>query len=642
MLSVAWLIPLLPFIAFWAILFRGRRLPGEGAYVAIGALGLSGLISLVILGQVIAGATYEASRTWAVMGRYAFEIGYRIDPLAAVMLFVVTVVGSLIFIYSTGYMHGDPRYPRFFAYLSLFAASMLTLVLANNFLLLYAGWEGVGLCSYLLIGFWFERPAAARASMKAFLTTRVGDLFMFVGILVLFASVGSLHFGTLFAAVTAGQLAGPLLTLAAILVFGGAVGKSAQVPLHVWLPDAMEGPTPVSALIHAATMVAAGVYLVARTYPLFFGSPDHTALTVVAYIGGITAIMAATIGIVQDDIKRVLAYSTISQLGYMMLGLGVLGYTAGVFHLMTHAFFKALLFLGAGSVIHAMDTNDMKAMGGLARAMPTTFATMLIGSLALAGVPPLAGFWSKDEILLEAFHHDRILFYLGAAGAFVTAFYVFRMIFLTFSGSLRSHGAHPHESPKVMTVPLTILASFSVVIGLVGAPWPVVGNLFHRFVHFEAAEAVPFDLSFALLSTGIALAGVLAASVIYWWKWVPSASLRRLFAPLYSVLVHKYWWDELYTFAIIQPTLWAARQLRTFDIYVIDGAVNAVGLIFVGLARLYRIVDLYVVDGAVNLVGWITQAIGNALRPIQTGRVENYLLVIALGVIALAVLGVIR
>jgi NADH-quinone oxidoreductase subunit L len=274
--------------------------------------------------------------------------------------------------------------------------------------------------------------------------------------------------------------------------------------------------------------------------------------------------------------------------------------------------------------------------------MPTTFATMLIGSLALAGVPPLAGFWSKDEILLEAFHHDRILFYLGAAGAFVTAFYVFRMIFLTFSGSLRSHGAHPHESPKVMTVPLTILASFSVVIGLVGAPWPVVGNLFHRFVHFEAAEAVPFDLSFALLSTGIALAGVLAASVIYWWKWVPSASLRRLFAPVYSVLVHKYWWDELYTFAIIQPTLWAARQLRTFDIYVIDGAVNAVGLIFVGLARLYRIVDLYVVDGAVNLVGWITQAIGNALRPIQTGRVENYLLVIALGVIALAVLGVIR
>ncbi|HET6946281.1 MAG TPA: NADH-quinone oxidoreductase subunit L, partial [bacterium] len=395
MLSSAWIIPVLPFLAFWLIILFGRRLPGEGAYVAIGAMGIDALLSIAILVQVLGGATYQANMVWAVLGDRALEIGYQIDPLTAVMLIVVTVVGSLIFIYSIGYMHGDPRYPRFFAYMSLFAASMLTLVLANNLLLLYVGWEGVGLCSYLLIGFWFERPSAARAAIKAFVTTRIGDTFMFVGILLIFFTVGTLQFDQIFEAVEAGHLAGATLTLAALLLFGGAVGKSAQVPLHVWLPDAMEGPTPVSALIHAATMVAAGVYLVARTYLLFFGSPDHGALTVVAWIGGITALMAATIGIVQDDIKRVMAYSTISQLGYMMMGLGVLGFTAGVFHLMTHAFFKALLFLAAGSVIHAMHTNDMKEMGGLGRVMPWTYGTMLVGALALSGVPPFAGFWSK-------------------------------------------------------------------------------------------------------------------------------------------------------------------------------------------------------------------------------------------------------
>ncbi len=641
-MQVAWLIPLLPFIAFWVILFRGRRLPGEGAYVAVGALGLSCCLALVILGQVLAAGRYEATFVWAALGGQAFQIGYAVDPLTAVMLFVVTGVGSLIFIYYIGYMHGDPRYPLFFAYLSLFAASMLTLVLAKDFLLFYAGWEGVGLCSYLLIGFWFERPAAARASLKAFVTTRVGDFFMFLGILLIFFTVGSLQFGAVFQAVEAGRLAGPLLTLAAVLIYGGAVGKSAQVPLHVWLPDAMEGPTPVSALIHAATMVAAGVYMVARTYPLFFSSPNQTALTVVAYVGGITAIMAATIGIVQDDIKRVLAYSTISQLGYMMLGLGVLGYTAGVFHLVTHAFFKALLFLAAGSVIHAMQTNDMKQMGGLAKPMRTTYVTMLIGALALAGVPPFAGFWSKDEILLETYHHDRILFYLGAVGAFVTAFYVFRMIFYTFTGSLRSHGAHPHESPKVMTVPLGILAGFSALIGLLGAPWPVVGNLFHRFVHFGAGQAGPFDPRFAALSTGIAGAGILAAAVVYHWGWVSSATLRRTLAPLYSLLVHKYWWDEFYSYTVVRPVLWVARCLRTFDVYVIDGAVNAIGIVFVWLSRLYRVFDLYVVDGVVNFVGWLATATGGVLRHIQTGRAQNYLLLIALGVIALALIGITR
>ena len=639
MLETAWLIPVLPFLAFWLIIFFGRRLPGEGAYVAIGAMVVDALWSIAILGASLGGRTYEANVVWAVMGGRAIEIGYQIDPLTAVMLNVVTIVGSLIFIYSIGYMHGDPRYPRFFAYMSLFAASMLTLVLANNLLLLYVGWEGVGLCSYLLIGFWFERPSAARASMKAFITTRVGDLFMFIGILLIFFTVGSLNFTAVFEAVEGGALVGTTLTLAALLLFGGAVGKSAQIPLHVWLPDAMEGPTPVSALIHAATMVAAGVYLVARSYLLFFASPDHGALTVVAYVGGLTALMAATIGIVQTDIKRVMAYSTISQLGYMMMGLGVLGYTAGVFHLMTHAFFKALLFLAAGSVIHAMNTNDMKEMGGLAKVMPRTYWTMLIGSLALAGVPPFAGFWSKDEILLEAFHNNPALFWIGLAGAFITAFYIFRMMFLTFGGRLRS-AAHPHESPAVMTVPLLVLAGFSAVIGFVGAPW--WGNPFHHFVSFEAAEGVPFDLTLALISTVVAGAGIFTAAAVYHWQWVPSESLRRAAGPLYTLLVRKYYWDEFYQWTVVRPLMWMARRLRTFDVYVIDGAVNAVGMIFVWLARFYRIFDLYVVDGAVNLVGWVTKAVGGVLRYAQTGAPQNYLLAIALGVILLIVGGIIR
>ena len=643
MLEYAWIIPVLPFIGFWWILFAGRGAPGQGAYVAIGALAASAALSLVAFVQVLAGGRYEANAVWAILFDRPLEIGYRVDPLTTVMLLVVTVVGSLIFIYSIGYMHGEPRYPRFFAYMSLFAASMLLLVLANNFLTLYIGWELVGLCSYLLIGFWFERPAAARASMKAFVTTRVGDFFMFLGILLIFLQLGTLNFEQIFEEVRAGHLTGGLLMLAAGLIFGGAVGKSAQVPLHVWLPDAMEGPTPVSALIHAATMVAAGIYLVARTYTLFFGATGTTGqemLTVVAYIGGITALMAATIGVVQDDIKRVMAYSTISQLGYMMMGLGVLGFTAGVFHLMTHAFFKALLFLAAGSVIHAMHTNDIKQMGGLGKVMPVTYLTMLAGGLALAGVPPFAGFWSKDEILLEVYNADLVLFILGAAGAFLTAFYIFRMIIYTFTGTLRSRDAHPHESPRVMTVPLIILAIFSTVIGFAGAPW--WDNPFHQFVHFEGAEGRGFDSGFAAISTAIAAAGVLAALAVYRWRWVSSAALRRAFGPLYTAVVHKYYWDELYQFAVVRLVVWAARRLRTFDVYVLDGAVNALGAITVWFARLYRVFDLYVVDGVVNLVGWAAKTTGGVLRYMQTGRPQNYLLVIALGVIALVVVGVIR
>jgi NADH-quinone oxidoreductase subunit L len=647
MRELAWLIPVFPLAAFGLITAFGQRLPGRGATVAIAGIVLAAILSVGIFIQSLGHAeAYELNVRWVPYGQAALDLGLRVDNLTTIMLLVVTVVGSMIFIYSVGYMQDDPRFARFFAHMSLFAASMLLLVLANNLLFLYAGWELVGLCSYLLIGFYFEKPSAARASMKAFITTRVGDLFMFLGILLIFVALGTFRFEEIFARVHAGALDGltvgglPLLTVAAVLLFGGAVGKSAQVPLHTWLPDAMEGPTPVSALIHAATMVAAGVYMVARTYLLFFESAGHAALNVVAWIGAITALMAATIAVVQDDIKRVLAYSTISQLGYMMLGLGMLGYTAGMFHLMTHAFFKALLFLGAGSVIHAMHTNDIKEMGGLARIMPSTYWTFLIGTLALAGVPPFAGFWSKDEILLEAFHHHRGLYAMGLAAAFLTAFYMFRVVFYTFSGTLRSRQAHPHESPAVMTRPLWVLAGFSVVIGLVGAPF--FGNPFHHYLHFEGIEAPAFGVGVALVSVLAAGAGIAAAAAVYYWKIVPSASLRHAAGPLFALVSNKYYFDELYAAVFVRPTVAISRFLRTFDVYVIDLAVNLFGFAGVGLARLYRTFDLYVVDGVVNLLGGVTRTVGGTLRYVQTGRAQNYLLAIALGVIVLLAAGLFR
>ncbi len=647
MRDLIWLIPLFPLLAFCAIVAFGRRLPGASSYVAVAGIGASALVSIGLFLEMLGGGPpAQLSLRWMILGEWPLDLGFRVDQLSALMLLVVTVVGSMIFVYSIGYMHGDPRFPRFFAYLSLFAASMLLLVLADNLLLLYAGWELVGLCSYLLIGFYFERPSAARASMKAFITTRVGDFFMFLGILLIFLHLGTFQFEEIFARVREGALSGatlggvPLLTLVAVLLFGGAVGKSAQVPLHTWLPDAMEGPTPVSALIHAATMVAAGVYMVARTYTLFFESGGQTALHVVAYVGGVTALMAATIAVVQDDIKRVLAYSTISQLGLMMLGLGMLGYTAGMFHLMTHAFFKALLFLGAGSVIHAVHTNSIKEMGGLARVMPSTYWTFLIGALALAGVPPFAGFWSKDEILLETFHHSPVLFAVAALTSFLTAFYMFRVVFYTFGGTLRKHDAHPHESPPVMTRPLWVLAFFAVFVGLVGAP--AFGAPIKHFIEFEGIKHVPFSAGLALLSTGIAGAGIFLAALVYHWKVIPASGLRRAAGPLYALVEGKYFFDEVYAVAVVRPTLWVAGSLRKFDIYVVDGIVNLAGVAGLRVARLYRVFDLYVVDGVVNLVGWMAKAMGGVLRYVQTGRVENYLLAIALGVIVLAAAGLLR
>jgi len=622
MTHVAWIIPLFPLAAFAAVMFWGERLPGRGAYVSIAGIVLAAVAGIAVLFEVLGGARADLTYPWAVLGARPLVVGFVVDPLAAVMLAMVGVVASLITIYSVGYMHGDPRFPRFFAYLSLFQFSMLFLVLADNFLFMYAGWELVGLCSYLLIGFWFERPAAARAALKAFVTTRVGDFSMMIGILILFLHTGTLAFTGVFHGIEAGQIGGPVLTLAAILVFGGAVGKSAQIPLHVWLPDAMEGPTPVSALIHAATMVAAGVYLVARTYPLFLLSQGHQALQVVAYVGGITALFAATMGVVEDDIKRVLAYSTVSQLGYMFMGLGVLTYSAGMFHLITHAFFKALLFLGAGSVIHVVATNNMKEMGGLARAMPVTFWTFLVATLALTGIPPFSGFFSKDAILMAAYTHDKVLWGLGTLGAFVTALYMGRLIWYTFAGAFRGGapvpggsgagghtGGHLHESPAVMTVPLVILAAGSIALGFLEHP-------FDRFVHFEGVEAAPFHLGVLVGSVLAALAGWGAAGAIYYWRIIPSGSLRQGFRPLYTLLVRKYYVDDLYGWVFLRA----------------GGAV-------VWLAGAF---DRYIVDGLVNAAGWVTAQLGLVLRYLQTGREENYLLLIFLSVVVIVLVRFVR
>ncbi len=491
--GVIFAIILLPLFSFLAISFVLRPFfnhrPQLSWYTAIGAIGASLLLSIWTLmevsaaeGHVLTMPNYE----WLAIGDTVIRIGVTVDALAAVMLIVVTVVSLMVQVYSRAYMHGDGGYVRYFAFMSLFTASMLGLVLADNLLFLFLFWEGVGLCSYLLIGFWFHKPEAARAAMKAFVVTRLGDFGFLVAILLLYAKTGTFDIGELQHLALAGTLGGTVLTWAAIGVFSGAVGKSAQFPLHTWLPDAMEGPTPVSALIHAATMVAAGVYLVARLFPIF--ASDAMAITTVAVIGGFTAIFAATMGLVMNDIKRVLAYSTISQLGYMMLGLGVvgmavsngiipvehglaLGVAVGIFHLFTHAFFKALLFLGAGSVSHATGTFDMRRMGGLRRAMPWTYFMFLIASLSLAGIWPLAGFWSKEGILTHAQDSAPVLFYLAIITVFMTAFYMFRVIFLTFAGEYRGQveeGHVPHESPLMMLLPMGVLAILAVVAGWLG------------------------------------------------------------------------------------------------------------------------------------------------------------------------------
>ncbi|MDO8748494.1 MAG: NADH-quinone oxidoreductase subunit L [Candidatus Omnitrophota bacterium] len=635
MVNYAYLIPLFPLLAFAVNIFWGRRLKAKSAPVAILAMLGSLVISCLILKEVITGKTLEQSVEWFKVGRYSFEAGFLVDPLSAMMLCVVTLVGLLVEVYSIGYMRGDKRYHLFFAYVSLFIFSMLGLVLSNNLIQTYVFWELVGVCSYLLISFWFEKKSAADAGKKAFITNRIGDAGFFLGLSTLFYYLGTANFTQISQRLMHHPegLSQGILALAAVLIFCGAVGKSAQFPLHVWLPDAMEGPTPVSALIHAATMVAAGVYLVARSYAVF--AAGHLSLEVVSYIGIITSFMAGSIALVQTDIKRILAYSTVSQLGYMMIALGVGGYSAGVFHLMTHAFFKALLFLCAGSVIHACGVQDIRQMGGLFGKMKVTATTCLIGCLAISGVPPLSGFWSKDEILLSVYNSgNRVLYGLTLIVAFMTAFYMFRLLFLTFFGKPREK-LHIHKPAPTMDWPLIILAVFSIFSGFVGSP--LMGHAFSRFIYFHPEHTEP-NYMVMISSVIVGLAGISLAWVFYILSPALPAALAKNFQPVYNLLLNKYWIDEIYDRFIIQPFLRLTKFAFSFDRYLIDGAVNLTGTSCVAVSRVKGWIDKYIVDGLVNLIALVVGALGEVFRRLQTGLIQNYILLIFTGVVVIVFL----
>ncbi|WP_406678309.1 NADH-quinone oxidoreductase subunit L [Moorella sp. ACPs] len=611
MIKYAWLIPVFPAIAFPIIVFLTRKVRHLSALVAIAAIAASFVMAVGVLREVfLLGITMEKPVEYAVPwlqipGLLKIEAGILIDPLTAVMLLVVTLVALLVEIYSVGYMHGDPGFSNFFSYLSLFSASMLGLVLANNYFMIFFFWELVGLCSYLLIGFYYHKHAAARAGLKAFVTNRVADFGFMLGFFFLFAMFGTFNFRELAEAIPGYQNTG-FLALAAALVFIGPIGKSAQFPLHVWLPDAMEGPTPVSALIHAATMVAAGVYLLARAYVLFASLPG--ILLLVAYVGGFTALLAATIAVAQRDIKRILAYSTMSQLGYMVMAMGVGNMTAGMFHLMTHAFFKALLFLGAGSVIHALEEQDIFRMGGLYKDMKITAGTFVLAALALAGLPPLAGFWSKDEILAATFDHGFTgLYILGTLVAFLTAFYMFRLIFVAFFGDRRA-GLHGHESPLTMTVPLIILAVLTVVVGFVGTPFTDHG--FSTFVYYGEPHHAEPNYAVMLISVIVSLAGIGLAWLFYGRPSDVPEKLANRYRSIYTLLVNKYYIDEIY--------MWLFRR------------------VVLGLSEAFNWHDRHVVDGIFDGVGDMTRISGRKLRLLQTGNLQTYALVIFTAVVIIA------
>jgi NADH-quinone oxidoreductase subunit L len=668
-----WLIPALPALAAGLSALARQRNRKFAASLAIGSMGLSFLLSLCALAHTLSSSGQgETAKEvfnfpWLQYGGEWLKLGWMLDPLTAVMLVMVTFVGLLIFIYSTGYMAHDENFTRFFCFLSLFAAAMLGVVIANSLLLLFMCWELVGLTSYLLIGFWYQRPAAAAAAKKAFITTRIGDLAFLVGMVWLYSQAGTLLFydhgaGCLEHSALAGLVAQTTSigmvasTGIALLIFAGAVGKSGQVPLHVWLPDAMEGPTPVSALIHAATMVAAGVFLVARVYPLMEAhsgislvASSTTALQVVTWIGAITAVFAALIAVAQDDIKRILAYSTISQLGYMMMGLGVGGVAVGMFHLITHAFFKALLFLGAGSVIHGChDEQDIRRMGGLRRFMPITFATYAVGMLALCGFPLFfSGFWSKDSILhsAQAWSTSRVPFYLGSFGALLTAFYMTRQVYYVFFGESRlagsqdlapanvAHQRHvPHESPDTMTMPLMILAAFAILLGVIGTPaWPWFDSFLNgqsptlRVAGFFESGILPVMLSSSII--------VIAGLGLGWWfygrKPIVSAeapdALERLQPQIFNLLRNKFYVDEFYEVSFIRCNAWLSRISDWLDRWVWNGAVWSVSHLVLGLSWLARSMDTYVVNPGFDEGCHSVTAGGKLLARLQNGRTQNYL-----------------
>jgi NADH-quinone oxidoreductase subunit L len=640
------LIPLLPLLGFLVNASFGRRLPkaisgGVASAVMVASFVVSavtvwGLAALPVEERAIEQTIY----TWIASGDFVLDLALRVDPLSAVMILVITGIGSLIHIYSTAYMHDevDSEYARYFSYLNLFASFMLVLVLGSNFLVLFVGWEGVGLCSYLLIGFWFKKPSAVDAGKKAFVVNRIGDYAFILGMLVLFARFGTLDFQEL-AAMVAGippevGVFG-VLSIASLLLFVGATGKSAQVPLYVWLPDAMEGPTPVSALIHAATMVTAGVYMIGRNAVLFSHAPE--TLMIVAVVGALTALMAATIGLVQNDMKRVLAYSTVSQLGLMFLAMGVGAFGAGIFHLYTHAFFKALLFLGSGAVIHALHgEQDIRNMGGLKKDLPITYWTFLIGALAISGVPLLSGFFSKDELLFEAFREGHTLLWLvGAVASLMTAAYMFRLVFLTFHGKRRhdapapahhledesaaqahsdAHGdghggvAHPHDAPPAMAFALIVLALGSVLAGYVGVPHALGGhNLLATWLapsfaapgavaeglHVVAEGEVALEFTLMGVSTAIAFGGIAIAVLIWLRRPQIAASMATRLPGLHRLLLNKYYVDEAYDAVVVQPIRVGSEQVlwRGFDTRVIDGAVNGAGAIVAGSASVLRLLQ---------------------------------------------------
>jgi NADH-quinone oxidoreductase subunit L len=670
-LAHIWMIPLFPLAGAALMLLIGRRLPNSAvSVVCVGSVLLSMCFAFGAIWQLIARPAAERVVSFnlfdwvpaGVMRTNAGRVmdfhvpwGVLMDPLTAVMLLVVTGVGFLIHVYSIGYMAHEGGYYRFFGYLNLFMFSMLTLVLANNLLLLFVGWEGVGLCSYLLIGFYFLRKSASDAGKKAFIVNRIGDAGFLLGLFLMLGALGTIQFTELGPAIAAGnfEIGNGTLTAIALLLFVGATGKSAQLPLYVWLPDAMEGPTPVSALIHAATMVTAGVYMIARTNAVFSMAPR--ALEVVAVVGCVSSLFAATMGLVQNDIKRVLAYSTVSQLGYMFLACGVGAFTAGVFHLMTHAFFKALLFLGSGSVIHALSgEQDMRKMGALWTKIPTTARTFLVASIAIAGIPPLAGFFSKDAILGHAFEHSRVLWLLGFITAGMTSFYMFRLVNMTFFGTSRvDHEVehHIHESPGSMTVPLMILAVLSVIGGWIGWPESLGGS--DRFAQFlapvmakaggeateaagaaQAASGASTEYLLMLLSVAIAAAGIWLAYKWYIKQPEVPGKIAANFGGLYRLLYNKYYVDQIYDAMFVNRMKDLALTLGAFD----NGVINGLGVDGAGwLTRLGSSVsmvwDSWIVDGLVNLAARIVWVLSYPVRMLQTGRVARYALFMLLGVL---------
>jgi NADH-quinone oxidoreductase subunit L len=676
-LDLIWLIPLFPLAGAALMLAVGRKLDPQDR--AATAREWKFLVSLLCPGAILlsfllsSGAVWQLSKlperthqvvqfTWlaglpfhtagGALATFQADWGFLLDPLSAVMILVVTGIGFLIHVYSIGYMAHDGGYYRFFGYLNLFVFFMLMLVLANNYALLFVGWEGVGLCSYLLIGFYFHKTSAGDAGKKAFVVNRVGDAGFILGMLLMLSVLGTVRFTDVNAALRAGGFAPGVLAAMSLLLFIGATGKSAQFPLYVWLPDAMEGPTPVSALIHAATMVTAGVYMVARSSALFSLTPSTS--TIVASIGAFTAIFSATIALTQNDIKRVLAYSTVSQLGYMFLALGVGAYWVAVFHLFTHAFFKALLFLCSGSVIHALGgEQDMRNMGGLAKKIPVTHWTMFVGSVAIAGIPGLAGFFSKDEILYQAYLNSRVLWFVGLTTAGLTAFYMWRLMNLTFYGKSRvapEKEAHIHESPATMTVPLTLLAIGSILAGWLGTPkiWNL-GEGLHAFEHwlepmwgqgFGPAAALPggAELSEWLLmgiSVAVALAGIAIARYFYIIRTEIPGRIAAAIRPLYNGSFHKWYVDEIYDFLFVNGMGKAGgRALGAFDRTIVDGGVNGAGWLTRFSSRLSIWWDTWIIDGAVRFSSFFVRMLSFPACILQTGRVQGYAFCILVGVLA--------